>query len=149
MICSLEFGMMDLCCVSLLYVSVFSIGLFLQVYNAGLRKVITKLRNHHSSDVRDTRYRHEIMEWGRLWGEVHLYREGPTSGGRVRKQERDTSCAILTQKPRPETQPQFYRGKLPKKVEFYSVFTMLENDAESRIPHISKWYVAVHCSCFD
>lgn len=96
--------------VSLLYVSIFSVGLLHWVHHADLRKVTTELRNHHSCNAGDTRCRPDIMERGRLWGEVYLYREGPTSGGRVRKQQQDTSWEILTQKPRPETLPQFCRG---------------------------------------
>lgn len=98
--------------VSPLYVSTFSVGLLLSVHHShvNLREVTPEHRDHHSRDSRDTGCRHDIMERGRLWGEVHLRREGPTCGGSVWKQRQDTSREILTQKPGPETLPQLHRG---------------------------------------
>lgn len=64
----------------------------------------------HCSDARKTRCRYDIMERGRLRGELHLHREGPTSRRRVRKQLPDTSWEIVAQEPGPETLPRLSRG---------------------------------------
>lgn len=92
--------------------SIFSIGLLFSAHHShvNFRKVTAKLRDHHGSDARDAGCWHDIVERGGLWGEVHLHRKGPTSGGRVRKQQQDTSWAILTQKPGPQTLPQLCWG---------------------------------------
>ena len=90
----------------------FSVGLLLSVHRShvNLRKVTAKLRDHRSGDAGDPGCRSDVMEWGRLRGEVHLHRERPTSGGRVCKRQQDTSWEILTQKPGPKTGPQHSRG---------------------------------------
>ncbi len=132
-----------------------SIGLLLSVHHShvNLGKVTTKLRDHHSSDARDTGCRHDIMERGKLWGEVHLHREGPASGGRVPKQQQDTSWEILTQKPGPETLPRLRRGTRQSRPSLLPSFfknQKQENDADrqpNQSPNISKWYVSMYCSC--
>lgn len=80
--------------------------------HVNLRKASTKHRSYHCRNVRDTGCRYEIMERGRLWGEVHLHCEGSTSGRRVQKAWQDASGEVLTQKSCSKTEPQLKRGML-------------------------------------
>lgn len=88
----------------------FSTGLLRELQHADPRKATTELQNHHNHDTGDRMWGHGIMERVRLWGEVHLHREGSSSGGRDRKHQQDTSRALLAQKPRPPTLSQICRG---------------------------------------
>lgn len=86
------------------------LGLLPKVHHADQRKVTTDCRNLHIHNAGDRKCGHDILEWGRLWGEVHLHCEGSSSGERVQKHQQDTSWEILTQKPHPPALSQICRG---------------------------------------
>lgn len=85
-------------------------GLLPDVYHAHQRKVTTDQRTLPSPNAGDRTCGRCILEWGRLWGKVHLRCERSSSGERVRKHQQDTSWAILTQKPHPPALSQNFRG---------------------------------------
>ncbi len=64
------------------------------------------------------------MERGRLWREVHLYREGPTSGRRVRERRPDTSWEILTQEPGSKTLSQLCRGMQQSRPPLFACYSV-------------------------
>lgn len=104
--------MINIWCLFLLSISTFPTGRLLSVHHShvNLRKITTKHTGCHCNSDRDAGHRHDVMERGRLWGEVHLHCERPASGTRVRKPAEDPGWEILTQKSGPEVLPQLSRG---------------------------------------